>query len=96
MAKFFLRIITDCCTQETELALTGYLHTLPEITEVHAEPIKPYWKHPKQGELVCSFVSAQAVEALRLFLADHWEDDVADARRSRIHVPHAVFLWLTF
>lgn len=95
MTRFFLRIITDCVTQAAEQSISDFLRSLPGITEIHTEPIKPYWKHPEQVELVCSFNSPISVKEIQALLADCWEGDVADSRWSCVHVPHAVFLWLT-
>ena len=96
MTRFFLRIITDCCTRETEQEIAAFLRNLCNVMDIHMEPIVPYWKHPEQGEIQASFVGALPTEAMQSALADHWEGENADSRWSRIHVPHAAFLWLTF
>ena len=95
MTKYDLRIITDCCTQEAEQKTSAFLRSLHGLTDIHMEPIAPYWKQPAQGELQVSFLSALAIAEIQALLADCWEGDVADSRWSCVHVPHAVFLWLT-
>ena len=95
MTRFFLRIITDCVTQAAEQSSLDFFRSLPGITEIHAEAIQPYRKNPEQGELFVRFLSALAMAEIQALLADCWEGDVADRRCSCIHVPHAVFLWLT-
>lgn len=95
MTTYFLRIITDCCTRKAEQEVTAFLRALHDVADIHMEPIQPYWKHPKQGEVQTSFVSTLPMEAIQSVLADRWEGENADSRWSMIHVPHAVFLWLT-
>lgn len=94
MVKYVLHIIADCCTPDAASEILSFLRESAVGTELYAESIQPYWKVPGQGTLVCSFLSSLPMEELRTILADHWEGDVVDARWSRIHVPHAVFLWL--
>lgn len=96
MAKYYLRIITDCTAQTAEQLVCDYLNDLPGITEIHTEAVQPYWKNPGQGEMSVSFLSDLAMEQIQAMLADHWDGDAADSRWSWIHVHHAVFLWLTF
>ncbi|MBE6923600.1 MAG: hypothetical protein E7465_10615 [Ruminococcaceae bacterium] len=95
MAKFYLRIIIDCVIQDADQLISDFLSAQPGITDLHTEPVKVYWKNPGQGELSASFVSALSIEEIRQMLADHWKDESADVRWSRIHVPHAIFIWLT-
>lgn len=95
MAKYYLRIITDSCSETVKNSLTRFLNSQPAISEPHIDVLHPYWKIPGQGELNCSFSSFQPLCEVQAIFADHWETDVADARRSRIHAPHAVFIWLS-
>jgi len=95
MCKYCLRIITDSCNPEIESAIIHFLQSLPGTFRLHAEPLKPYWKNPEQGELCCSFVSDRPIEKIRAALAEHWHTEVADACRNRVFVPPAAFLWLT-
>ena len=94
MTNYYLRIITDCATQAAGQLISDYLNGLPGITGIHTEAVQPYWKNPGQGEISVSFVSALSMEQIQAMLGDHWEGENADIRWSRIHVPHAVFLWL--
>ena len=95
MTKYYLRIITDCCAREAEQKASAFLRSLHGLADIHMEPIAPYGKHPVQGELQVSFLSALPMTEIQVLLADCWEGDVADSRWSCVHVPHAVFLWLT-
>ena len=95
MTKYCLRIITDCCTLDAEQEASAFLCSLHGITDIHMEPIAPYWKHPQQGKLQVSFLSALPMAEIQVLLADCCESNVADSRWSCVHVPHAVFLWLT-
>lgn len=95
MTKYCLRIITDCCAREVEQKASAFLRSLHGLADIHMEPIAPYWKQPAQGELQVSFLSALPMTEIQVLLADCWEGDVADSRWSCVHVPHAVFLWLT-
>ena len=95
MTKYFLRIITASDSQDTAEEILSFLQTFSAVSELYAEPIKPYWKTPEQGELLCSFSSPLPIEKIQAVLAGHWEGDVADARWSQLHLPHSTFLWLT-
>ena len=94
MAKYYLRIITEGCTSDTEGAILAFLRESIGCTALYAEPIQPNWKNPGQGEMSVSFLSELSLEQIQAMLGDHWEGENADIRWSRIHVPHAVFLWL--
>ena len=95
MAKYNLRIITDCVLQSAGQLISDYLNDLPGITEIHMEAIQPYWKNPGQGEMSVSFLSELSMKQIQAMLADHWVGDAADSRWGRIHVPFAAFLWLS-
>ena len=95
MITCFLRIITNCVSQNAQQAVYDFLDALPGVSEIHMEPIQPYWKNPGQGELSVSFVSGLFMEKIQAMLANRWESGTADARWSSIYVPNAVFLWLS-
>ena len=95
MAKFYLRVITDCEVQTADQLISDFLSTLPGIIEFHTEPVKPYWKNPGQSELSVRIDSVLSMEQIQTLLADQWDGEAANSRQSRIHVPFAAFLWLS-
>ena len=95
MAKYYLRFITEDCTSDAEDAILAFLRESIGCSALYAEPIQHYWKNPGQGEISVSFVSGLSMEQIKTMLADQWDAEVADSRWSHIHVPHAVFLWLS-
>ena len=92
MNKYFLRFITAACTDTAEKELTAFLKAR---FDAQTEPIRPYWKNPGQGEMLCQISSAEPMLSIQAVLADSWEAGTADARWSRIHAPHTVFIWVS-
>ena len=95
MTKFFFRIITDCCSPGVEKEITSFLNSSLSPSGMCAEPMKPYWKNPDQGELSGSFLCSRSIAEVQTVFASHWESAVADARWSNLCIPHTVFIWLT-
>ena len=95
MTRYYLRIIADHHSEESEQAIFTFLHSLSDVSSLHTQAIQPYWKNPGQGEVSASFVSGLSMEKIQGMLADRWESNTADVRWSMIYVPHAAFLWLS-
>lgn len=92
MQKYYLRFITGSCSDVVEQELTAFLKTR---FNTQIEPLRPYWKNPGQGELLCQILSAEPMASIQALLADNWDSDTADARWSRVHAPHTVFIWVS-
>lgn len=94
----FCRIMTrdfsDNSENQVKSFVTDKLASIG-IHEITFTQMRAYWKSADQGEISCQFLSEQPLEQIQSLFADTWRSDCADARWSRIHCPHATFMWIS-
>lgn len=98
MKEIYCRIITTDYTNTAEEAVKDFVtqHLDPlGVSPIAFRPFVPYWKDPRQGELSFHFLTNTTLETVQSLFADTWQADTADIRWSKIHCPHAVFLWIS-
>ena len=98
MNTIYCRIITDTYSTAAEESVKEFLSQQLNalgISSVVFSSYIPYWKEPHQGELSAHFLTQISLETIQSQFADTWQADTADSRWSKIHCPHAVFLWIS-
>ena len=93
MAVYYCKLITTEYAPDAESRIKAFLRAIP--IEADYQTFVPYWKNPSQGELTFTVHFEKPATEIRSLLADHWQDDVADAQWCTIHCPATSFIWLT-
>ena len=95
MGKVYLRIISftlgvDCFQRIKQAFFTVFSDM--QITDVTVSELKPYWKMEGYGEITIDFISYEALETIKAFLSDTWENAVTDSRWANIFCDDIAFI----